>query len=846
MSATIGGHEAVARFPSSTAVSRIAATSASDGPAIWQLELALPTLPAGEHELLVSLDRIWHDEEEAHGSVAIDGAPTARVTILPMIRTIQRVRLLVGEDESGLVAGEGTRSSWLLRLVGSGFSRDVERNQVSVGSDPCIVRTATLTALTCELRSGDGDGDGDGEGDESDNVEQHREKFPFSTSSSSASTFSPPSTSTGPGLILQQRPLRADEPSCLHRLPETTSDVRRCTDPRPQGVSPINLRTRLLFPHHSHERHDEETGENLHSRSEGPVLLTSRATFVPPATGLYSLQAERADGTAASASGSSSGPIPCAMRLTSTPLPVGGRGATALAEEDEDEAAAVVNGLNGSTCSSGALLLQRGRRYAFDLAAILGGHEQLAVRATVTPAPATPAPATPAAVTNATSTMAPVTFGETEFRFASAPAEWFEQQTKGARWKHLVSVQTNGLSALCRAPRGCNLPSMEAEEEQGVGIRRKHLTTVQLSNPRVQAAASTVGKMISQPTSLHQPPHPANSGRKQQPLFPLLDHNAADAGDKRMRRLASVCGADSCCVVLYRGEQGTRCSPVPVWDFSSWTHPGGNQVTRASHRLCNSVRYSWLDRSGQHALQADPEDATLTTLSGGASKVGEFIDPACGVSSDGGDGALTRIEQRWSALRDQLSRGIESDLVVPRGAIWLLDANLTARSLAIRGTLRWDVSADGLELAVGSMLVERCVCCVPRTLVHPLGCTALPAAALHLIPSTPPILTQRSPIVTHLSRSGGTFELGTYDAPMLHRATIRILDLTTTSTTVGSSLHQPHPYLGSRFIALDGLAASALDESFLTEDSSQGMETILVTLSDDLEPGQTTEIVANG
>ena len=106
---------------------------------------------------------------------------------------------------------------------------------------------------------------------------------------------------------------------------------------------------------------------------------------------------------------------------------------------------------------------------------------------------------------------------------------------------------------------------------------------------------------------------------------------------------------------------------VPVWDFSAWTHPGGSYVTTATHSLysrdtrieprlppgqqllvgaavfiaavdsccvdscwflpggcslllptavdrlapsevhdphrCNSVRYSWLGRSGQHALQ---------------------------------------------------------------------------------------------------------------------------------------------------------------------------------------------------------------------------------------------------
>ena len=69
-------------------------------------------------------------------------------------------------------------------------------------------------------------------------------------------------------------------------------------------------------------------------------------------------------------------------------------------------------------------------------------------------------------------------------------------------------------------------------------------------------------------------------------------------------------------------------------------------------------------------------------------------------------------------------------------------------------------------------------------------------------------------------------------------ATIRILD----------NGHAPHPYLGSRFVATDGLASSVLDAGLYTRVSGggQAMETILVTLSSDLEPGQITTIVHNG
>tara|TARA_B110001452_G_scaffold201283_1_gene171345 strand:- start:171 stop:1736 length:1566 start_codon:yes stop_codon:yes gene_type:complete len=42
----------------------------------------------------------------------------------------------------------------------------------------------------------------------------------------------------------------------------------------------------------------------------------------------------------------------------------------------------------------------------------------------------------------------------------------------------------------------------------------------------------------------------------------------------------------SCCVVLYRAA--AHCTPVPVWDFSSWSHPGGSFVQASS--LCDKVR----------------------------------------------------------------------------------------------------------------------------------------------------------------------------------------------------------------------------------------------------------------
>jgi hypothetical protein len=58
VTAKVGEHDALPRYPSSSAVAR----AADDYP--WRLELVLPEAVAGQHSLRVSLDRLWHDEQE--------------------------------------------------------------------------------------------------------------------------------------------------------------------------------------------------------------------------------------------------------------------------------------------------------------------------------------------------------------------------------------------------------------------------------------------------------------------------------------------------------------------------------------------------------------------------------------------------------------------------------------------------------------------------------------------------------------------------------------------------------------------------------------------------------------
>ena len=90
--------------------------------------------------------------------------------------------------------------------------------------------------------------------------------------------------------------------------------------------------------------------------------------------------------------------------------------------------------------------------------------------------------------------------------------------------------------------------------------------------------------------------------------------------------IAACAGARGCCVVIFRGASGAQCNDVPVWDLSSWSHPGGSIVAAAS--LCGTVRINWLDRTSSHASSQDPE-TDAASLSGGGQRVGYYRDPAC-------------------------------------------------------------------------------------------------------------------------------------------------------------------------------------------------------------------------
>ena len=288
----------------------------------------------------------------------------------------------------------------------------------------------------------------------------------------------------------------------------------------------------MIYPHHTHERHDAEAGELLSSRADHPVLLTAAAWLVPPADGDYDLAATL----------TLEGDTPCSLAI--------GPDFASLAAADDD-------------CAGRAVALRRGVRYALRLAAVLGAGQQLALGASV------------------------ATANGSSYQLPAVPAEWFEGGVGSTDADHAV-VTVNGLPASCRARDGCNVTISDESAGEDETVDEDVVSTIELQTP----------------------------GQQQQ-----QQQQADGARVSRRRRLTLLQGCpSSCCVVIFRDAPGAYCSPVPMWDLETWSHPGGPFITASM--LCDTVRYEWLLKSGHHVNQDDPQDMSLATLTGGATKAG--------------------------------------------------------------------------------------------------------------------------------------------------------------------------------------------------------------------------------
>jgi hypothetical protein len=428
--------------------------------------------------------------------------------------------------------------------------------------------------------------------------------------------------------------------SCLSDLGSARTRACAADDSHP---TPVILRQQVVFPHHTTERHEEEAGGELlvtRPTEMEAVLLETTAWFVPPADGRYELTVAELD-------------TPCELQLGAVPV----RELTAAALADNRRRSQELLGTEGS-CGTGQRVLRKGGRYPFALSAVLGSsNHQMILTASVQTAGGT--------------------------WHLPTPGDWFEMVAVARDDSvQVASVRVHELPAVCRVPGGCAVAIVAAEMDLDPFPRgHRMLDTIDL--PGAPAAFQTRGAQ-------------ADARSSTAPFATTVAHSQSPK-----RRLLAGCPSD-CCVVIFRGAAGEECDPVSLWDFTNWVHPGGAFVQASM--LCGTVRYSWLTRSGQHVLQVDPQDTTLTTLTGGAVKVGEFVDPAC--SSGGGDVQVGAV-RRWSELKTLPGYGIDDEVMLPNGQVWLMDADMTVATLTIQGHFRWDTTIDGLVLSAGYVYVQR-------------------------------------------------------------------------------------------------------------------------------------------
>ena len=358
---------------------------------------------------------MWHDEEEVHGAVHLDGKLHATVTVMPAVTAV-----------NGPIREEGSGVK-LLKLRGTGFNKDdTAANVVTLGGNACAVRNVTRSTLVCELR-------------EAAAPEQKNKRGAWWPDPRRAGG-SEEEAHGGPGLVLLETQLRDDVDECATSL-EAAQDSYRCVDTNSSNVTVVTvpLRQQLVFPHHTVERHSIETDTHLHERPHGHVLLTTNSWLVPPVDGLYTFQAELSS-AAKSGGGVGHKHMPCLLTIN-----------TATTQGDDEKA---------SGCKSGPLRLIAGRRYAFNLAAVISGFEQLVVRATVV-------------MTDDNSIIDRADqHSDRAVHFAAAPAEWFEarpsclQQLKVVPSSRSWWMDTAPIAALQTAASTTTSPQRRSLEDR--------------------------------------------------------------------------------------------------------------------------------------------------------------------------------------------------------------------------------------------------------------------------------------------------------------------------------------------------------------------------------------------
>lgn len=667
----------------------------------WHLHVRLPQLVAGMHPISVAIERATPDEDAAHGAVALgtsdDGANSQlKVLILPKVTHVSQTR-------AGALGGA------LIQIHGSGFSPRLEENDVTLGGHSCEPVHADVGVLTCELRAS----------------RAHAERRGAATSVAAAAGKTPLAggNSTARGAWLLVKKLGDAAAECVRAWAASATPAARLNELAGAcGVAlPVGARAdgahgggstlvpggdaiktttalgadddetdvelvsgELAWP----AAHPTALGTRAVTMRVGALVASGEATLRVPRDGWYTFGVDCAHAGASAARSAL-----CSLEIV------------APADAAADGAARAERLLMSTR---GRVRLAAANEYVLRLAFVHLEHghtvavrvafeeedraaDDLPVRAgeRVSPPPAAGARA--------------------GARFeGTLPAAWLSPpRVRGlaAGSCEGVRVLVRGLEAVHHASSGCLFePPSHAHT---AAVRRCSLDGVQVSADPDRAPALRVGSRLEcegealDLSARHADPRAAAvraregaaNGAEVRLVFD------GDDGDDGGGRRGSVARAIRVCSAAHAADQATKLA-------CTMRHLDADALASAPRVAELRV---WTSGGGWARMPTPALRVRLDRADGGHGSAGRRLQLAIVAP------ALAPVDgmRPWPALLASPSPAAVAqaacftggDCVVPAGERWLLDADMSVRTLTVLGELSWDTRVDGLTLRAGFVLV---------------------------------------------------------------------------------------------------------------------------------------------
>lgn len=651
-------------------------------PARWHLRLRLPQLVAGMHRLHINIDRAEPSEDSAHGAVALAGVNRRSENSSSETGDEAASVLILPKVVAISQTSAGTLGGALIEIRGSGFSPRLEENLVRLGGHSCAPRRVDLHLLRCELQ-------------------------PAGTSSMQGSAAAAATPSDGPrpatsnattrGLFLRLSKLNETKAGCIEKHIASASRSMRL-----RGLLEM---CGLELPEHSALHFDTSGGAR---QSGGAHVRGSESVDgkSPPVLELITTQLDWPIAHPTAISGAQTQGLHVGALLVSGEatlrVPLDGVYSFAVecphATAQQMEASYTLCALEISSSElageeprllvrdHGRVQLVASASYALRLAFIHLEHAHaVRVRVAYDGAPLGTLPAT----------------------WLSPPTPSKGDSTPGSC--EGVFVLVRGLEAVHQAETSCYFE--RPSEAHTATVSRCSIDGVEVSADPHRAPPLRIGSRIEcDGTSLDL------SARHADPraLQARAHQGLANGGEIRIGNVRLCSGVHAydqakrlTCTVQHLPELSSR----GTGELRVWTS-GGGWARMPTFALQVNVTLPMLQLSAVPAPSPFSPGRALSTLSSTP-----FFSASSGCAAG-------------------------SDCIVPAGEHWLLDTDLSVRTLTVFGELSWDTRLDNLRLSAGFVLVG----------------------------------------------GAGVFRIGSSEAPMLLRATIFI-----------ESNGATHPALGERF-----------------------------------------------